>query len=519
MNMKKIISKIWMLTVLLAVEPLTSCGSGTDNISGGGGTEGVEKPSTEDFTPKIGNDLYGQITSQAGQALQGVVVSDGYTCVTTNAKGFYEMKRNSSARFVFYSIPKGYKQSSADFYKSLSESIKRYDFKLETAIGDESHFYLVAMADPQIRSDDSYRRFRQEGMEELRSFIGNSTLPVLGITTGDVCHEECPTYMKPMRSLLNSLSMPCFSAIGNHDYFKVDGSTTKPRSSETYEKSWGPTWYSFNKGDVHFIALDNVKYSDGMTYKGAFSPEQISWMRKDLSYVDKSKLIVVYYHIPVRDDKNYEGRNDMLGLLAGYPNRILICGHTHYLRNYVTKAPVKVEERINAAACGAFWHSTINGDGTPNGFSVYEVKDNQIVDNWYQAVNQPKNYQIRLLHGDAHFGGPYGAYKYGLSSDYVVANVWNWDYRWKVYCYEDGVLSGEMTNSLDKFHLDAWACGYHIGVLQRKAADFEKYTMHNFIYKLKNPSAKVKIVATDGYGHTYTQDVFTTDFNEAKEYK
>lgn len=514
--MKNIISKIILLIFFMSIAPLTSCGSADSDT--GGGNSG-EKPASNDFIPKAGNDLYGQITNDAGQGIQGVVVSDGYTCVATNTKGFYEMKRNSSAHFVFYSIPKQYKQKSAEFYKPLSEDIKRYDFKLETATVNDNHFYLVAIADPQVRSDESYRRFRNEGFEELKTFVSTSALPVLGITLGDVCHEACPSYMTPMRNLLNSLSMPCFSVIGNHDYFQVNDSKTTPRSSDTFEKSWGPTWYSFNKGNVHFIAINNVKYSDGTSYKGAISPEQIAWMKHDLSYVDKNQLIVVYYHIPIRDDKNYEGRSEMLNLLADYPNRILMCGHTHYMRNYVTQAPLKVEERIHAAACGAFWHSTINGDGTPNGFSVYEINGNQIVNNWYQSVRQSKDYQIRLLHGDAQFGGPYGTYTYGLSSDYVVANVWNWDYRWKVYCYEDGILSGEMMNSLDKFHLDAWACGYHIGVLQRAASDFEKYTMHDFIYKLKNPAAKVKVVATDGYGHTYTQNAFTTDFSEAKEYK
>ena len=512
-NMKKFHSYFWVLTALLAVAPLISCGgSDSTSLDPDNGNE------TSEFVPQAGNDLYGKITNNAAQGIQGVVVSDGYSCTTTDSKGYYQMKRNTAARYVFYSIPKGYKQSSSDFYQPLKATTNRYDFRLQPTTADDSHFYLLAIADPQVRSDDSYRRFKNEGMEDITNFVKKSNLSVLGICMGDVCHEACPSYEKPMHNLLNNTDMPLFSAIGNHDYFQVDGSTTIPRSSETYEKAFGPTWYSFNKGDVHFIALNNVKYSDGSTYKGAFTAEQLEWMRQDLSHVDKSKLIVVYYHIPIRDDKNYEGRDNMLNLLADYPNRIFMSGHTHYLRNYVTKKPIQAEERIHAAACGAFWHSTINGDGTPNGYSIYEVNGNQIIDNWYQSIKRAKDYQIRLLHGDASFGGTYGNYSYKLDSDYIIANVWNYDYRWHVYCYEDGVLSGEMQSSLDKFSLDAWACGYHIGVLQRAAKDFEKYTMHDFIYKLKNPNAKVKVVATDGFGHTYTQETFTTDFQEAEKY-
>lgn len=511
--MKKVFFNLLVLVAFFAATPLVSCGSENNGGETGGSTKVID-----DFTPLAGNDLYGKVVDVNDKPLSGVVVSDGYQCVTTDTKGYYQLKRNGLAHFVFYSIPEGYAQNSAEFYQKLVAGIGRYDFKLQPSAADDSHFYLLTIADPQVRSDDSYRRFRNESMDDITNFVKNSSLSILGLSMGDDVHEDCSNYEKPMHNLLNSTAMPLFSTVGNHDYFQIDGNAVTPRSCKAFEDAFGPSWYSFNKGNVHFISLNDVKYTSGTSYQGAFSDEELAWMKSDLSYVDKSKLVVVYYHIPIRDDKDFEGRDRMLNLLVNYSNKILMCGHTHYMRNYVTKAPIQVEERIQAAACGAFWHSTVNGDGTPNGFGIYEIKGNQIVDNWYQSAKHPKDYQIRLFHGDAVFGGPSGSYSYGLGADYVVANVWNWDYRWKVYCYEDNVLSGEMTNSLSHFSEDAWACGYHIGMLKLAVSDFSPYTMHDFIYQLKNPRAKVKIVATDGWGHTYSQDVFTTDFSEAEGY-
>lgn len=514
--MKTLNYKTMMIAIFLIASSLASCGSDNDSINDQ--NNNILTPDVE-LNIKEGNDLYGKITDSQNNGIENVVVTDGYNNVLTDSKGVYQMKRNQSAKFVSYTNPANYKANSSKFFRSLSSATTRYDFSLEKEESDNSHFYLLVIGDPQVRGNSSISRFQNETMSQIRSFLGNTDVQVIGLSMGDNVHEGYSEYENRMFKLLNGTSMPVFSAVGNHDYFVQNRDSSVPRSCDAYEKVFGPTYYSFNKGNVHFIALNNVSYSDGSNYKGAFSDAQISWMKQDLSNVSKNCMIVVYYHIPIRDDQDFANRDAMLNLLSEFPNKILMCGHTHYMRNYVTKSPIQVEERIQAAACGAFWHSTINGDGTPNGYSVYEIKDNSIINNWYQSIQHPSSYQIRLLHGNGVFGGTYGSYTYGLSSDYIVANIWNWDSQWKVYCYEDGIYSGEMTNSLSYFKTDAWAQGYHIGVLQRAKADFSQYTMHDFVYKLKNPNAKVKVIAVDRFGNEYSQETFTTDFSEAIGYK
>ena len=77
-----------------------------DKSGGHDGDEGVE---TEvNGTQLDGNTtLYGLVTDTSGNPIPGVVVSDGYGCVTTDANGVYQMERYKKARFVHYSTPAG----------------------------------------------------------------------------------------------------------------------------------------------------------------------------------------------------------------------------------------------------------------------------------------------------------------------------------------------------------------------------------------------------------------------------
>lgn len=58
---------------------------------------------------------------------------------------------------------------------------------------------------------------------------------------------------------------------------------------------------------------------------------------------------------------------------------------------------------------------------------------------------------------------------------------------------------------------DAWASGYHCGVLGRNPDNYDrKSTSHLYYYTLKNPAAEVEVRATDRFGNVYTQSHITT---------
>ena len=137
---------------MLPIVLFASCGGGSDDDPVPQKPTTPDKPSTE-ISVKEGNDLYGIITDQDGKTVSGVVVTDGYSVATTDAQGLYQMKRNTAAKFVYYTNPEGYEPDNKGFYQTLSSSVKRYDFKLGKAMGDDTHFCLLLITDPQVRSD------------------------------------------------------------------------------------------------------------------------------------------------------------------------------------------------------------------------------------------------------------------------------------------------------------------------------------------------------------------------------
>ena len=176
----------------------------------------------------------------------------------------------------------------------------------------------------------------------------------------------------------------------------------------------------------------------------------------------------------------------------------------HYAQNYIDG---DVYEHIHGAVCGAWWKSTINVDGTPNGYGVYDISGSKIENWYYKPTRLSKDFQIRMYRGETTFAGGY-KFTY-TASDEIVANIWNSDDRnWKVEVYENGNKTGEMTREKS---LDAWGAGYHVGVLSANPDSHGKTTYDHFYhYKLKDAKAAVEIRATDCFGKVYTQNVFTT---------
>jgi len=329
--------------------------------------------------------------------------------------------------------------------------------------------------------------------------------------TGQAKEEEYAGYLDP--EVLASL--PVATTIGNHDKSSVD------YTGDTYRDVLGPRWYSFNRGEVHFVAMDNCLFS-GQDYTGGFTDEQVAWLEKDLSFVPTSKMIVLYYHIPLRDT-NYRNRQKVLDLISKYQNPTLMCAHTHYFQPYHMRSH-NLFERIHGGTCGYFWRSNCGGDGTPNGFMVYEIDGTKIVDTYFKASQRPDDHQIRLYHGDAVFAGPYATYKYDLGADVVVANVFAAGMdgtTWKVELSEDGGKTWSDMSPIEQNYGDRWIRGYHIGVEHHPTESGTSPCYHQYQYKLKDAAATaIEVRATDSFGHVYTQDTFTADndFTEAEKY-
>ena len=510
------------------------------------------------FTASAQMKISGTLRDTAGKGIAGVTVSDGFSCVITDAKGRYKLTTSSDAVHVFYSIPSAYKVSvkdgHPDFYKRLEKGVKKYDFTLEANPTEEKQFRLLMVADPQAQCEFHIKRFERETVPDIRAYVDAQTLPCYGVTLGDVVYTEgkhkTNKFMEPMRRAMgyDNSHLLFFQTIGNHDFNEPpvtldEGTSTYNLAYQrAFEKVFGPVNYSWNRGDVHivsmkdYIADDNPKKFRYHKEYGnpCFTDEQLEWLRQDLAAVPKDKMVILCLHIGLYDRmrKNVDA---VRKLIAQFQEAHIMIGHTHFMNHKVNKDGVF--EHVHAAASGAFWWSCLNGDGVPNGYAIYDVDGAHIKNWWYKGTGHDISYQIRMYRGDAEFGGEFEKFKYPYTHDTVLANVFMADPAWKVYLYEDGELTGQMEripttkDSVPEANSsrDWYAVGYHLGVIGRsygKVTDCQSkwngggrsgyLTGCNHMYrlKLKNPDAKsIKVVAHDTNGNVYEQTKFTESFD------
>lgn len=432
--------------------------------------------------------VYGYVKDSNGNPIKGVAVSDGFSVVTTDARGYYSMDVSKDCWYIYISLPSEYdvpinSYGQPCFFKKYPSSSPQFDFTLTPlAGGKEKKWALVTFADPQVSSDTALKRFNNEAIPGVKAYcdqIRNSGIPCYGITLGDIISngdsKNTGAYRDDMRDGFHKskVGMPVFQVMGNHDnthynssnpiYADERSSTYELKAQREFEDMYGPVNYSFNRGDVHIIGMRDIVYSTNLSsgsYKKGFLTSQYEWLKQDLALVPKSKMVVLCVHIQLLNSTgNYV--QEVLNLLDQYAEAHIISGHTHYMYNYdhtaISSSNHKVFEHNTCALCGAWWCSNISGDGTPNGFSVFIGEGSTFTDWYYMGYSKGMNtrdHQMRLYRGNALTGGAIsgtntygmkGYYAFNFAEDVLLANVYNADPSWKIEVYEDGKYSGTMT--------------------------------------------------------------------------
>ena len=372
----------------------------------GGGEEEPRTPSAEpprEIEVDASSTLYGFVGDTAGNPVEGVVVSDGFQCVATDAGGVYEMKRNAAAEYVYYSVPAEFKIRTGhdgypDFYVRLDTSQQkiRQDFTLERLAGVERSFRLICIGDPQINEASHAVRFKEEAGREIREYAASAGVPCYGITLGDHVNNKWTLFTNMVVALQpEQTGVPVFATIGNHDHEFPTADEKAARAK--YESYFGPVDYSFNRGDVHVVSMDNVIHSckASADYEGGFTAAQYAWLKQDLSFVPKDKMVILCVHIPFRGgwgtnsahadaDKYYD---EVLDLLSQYEYAAIMSAHTHSNINYIHRKNGKeIFEHVTGTTCGAWWRSTVCTEGTPIGFGLYRIDGNRMEEWAYRSV-------------------------------------------------------------------------------------------------------------------------------------
>jgi 3',5'-cyclic-AMP phosphodiesterase len=123
-----------------------------------------------------------------------------------------------------------------------------------------------------------------------------ATPPAFVLHTGDLTQLSKPEEFDTLAESLKSLRTDrIFYVPGEHDVLNDNGEAFHERFGTG---THGDGWYSFDQKGVHFIGLVNVLNlkAGGLGYLG---PDQLDWLKKDVSKLKSSTPIVVFAHIPL----------------------------------------------------------------------------------------------------------------------------------------------------------------------------------------------------------------------------
>jgi len=379
----------------------------------------------EDATGFVFHDQNGNgIRDEGEPGLPDVPVSNQREVTTTDADGRWSLPYDEDTIFFvikpggwaapvnehqlpqFYYIhkpngsPANFKYAGVDPTGPLPKSI---DFPLHPS-EEPDKFKAIFFGDPQPSNIDQVNYIAHDVIAEL---IGTDAK--FGVTLGDIMFDRLNLF-EPSNANVALIGIPWYNVVGNHD-INFD-SPTDVDSDETFHRHFGPNYYSFDYGAVHFIVLDDVEWSHNSssgrkTYIGGLHEEQLAFVKNDLALVPEEKLIMLMMHIPLTAVEN---RSELYRLIEKRPYTLSISGHTHWhAHQYITKADgwegaEPHHHIVNVTVSGSWWkgekdelgipHATMR-DGAPNGYSIMTFDGvSHTLD--FKSARQPASYQMSI---------------------------------------------------------------------------------------------------------------------------
>ena len=461
-----------------------------------------------------GSNVYGKVVTADGKPVKGVVISDGLQCVQTGEDGTYSMKSNlRTARFVTMSLPSGFEIERVNAMPQLFKRIRRYeeavsaDFVL-TESGPQNEYTLIMVGDPQNiglkSSDNGCETFRDVIISDIEK-LKEEGKNLYAINLGDVIYNFAAGY-DDFLTVSSVASFPMFNLIGNHDLDKCG--FAHPRYTDvSYENYVGPTDYSFNIGDIHYIVLNTVpmfaKALQG-SYTAGVSDETLEWLKNDLSFVSKDMTIVVCSHILLMDPYRRLGRRlnetAALDLFEPFEKVYAWGGHTHTNSGGICKWKGRRIDGVKVArATGApRVNAPMSREGIPNGYMHVEVNGGQM--KWhYKTVGKDKDYQMRV-------------YSPSVTGDgYVKAIIWNYTptYWNKPEWYESGVKVGELEKVKEQDPAYKEIFNTTLNHLKGTSRNNALPVNSDYMFRIKPTEGvrKGEVRVTDNFGNTYIQEI------------
>lgn len=415
-----------------------------------------------------GSNLYGVVSDNMGNRIAGVTVTDGYTCVSTNASGIYQMTANANARTVSITVPAGYEipldaNNQPAFWQPItipaSGAVARNFTLTPRAGGVPSRFTIIAVTDEHVQNATMRTKF-QSAVSDIQSTA--RTLISSGIPVGTPAHADageviCISLGDQMWDNMamagairddfcsitdgSGKTIPVFYTIGNHDYDSSKSSDYDAEQAFVY--TFGPTNYSFDMGNAHIIVMDDIIRRSGngtgkngystVNYGEGFTDDQVEWLRADIAKVSNhnNKVVIFCCHAPLKSASGGDTDTQsavMSALKNNFYNVHVLSGHTHCIKNnlyagWAARSGRSIYEHTLQTLSGYFWLADISyGYASPAGYGVLTFGSSDIYAEYNKVTKEAPSFQFWVYNGGETYTRPGKTYSWEspVSGKFVV---------------------------------------------------------------------------------------------------
>ena len=308
-------------------------------------------------------------TNRNGQAdadepgMQGVLVSDGLRVVATDASGNYRLETPDLPALVWVNVPRDH-APGGPFWR-MTDGTNREDFGLVSR-PQSDEFTFLQITDTHIGRADILQQFA-EGVSDLPipiAFVVNTGDLVGGVDT--VPPDKAKAQFDRYIGAAAAFQQPLYNVPGNHEHVSFlvpDVDQTHPFYGKgLYRQLLGPTYYAWDWGGIHFIALDGTT----LPYQERLGDEQLAWLRAHLDFQPEDRPLVLFCHQSLATLRD---AGELEKMLRGRHVLGAFCGHLH--RTFTTQlGDIPVD---HTGALSGSWWSGPNPDGTPQGFRLVQI--------------------------------------------------------------------------------------------------------------------------------------------------
>jgi hypothetical protein len=371
------------------------------------------------------------------RGIPGVAVSNGREVTWTDEAGRWQLPVEDESTTFFVVKPRGWtppldRHHLPRFYyhhQPAGSPVQRFagiaptgplpasiDFPL-LPCEEPDRFKALVCGDPQPRDLRELGYLAQTVVPELR---GRDA--AFGVSLGDIMFDDLALF-EPLNQAFGWIGVRWHNVLGNHD-LNFDAPDNR-HAHETFRRVYGPPYYAFDHGPVHFLVLNNIEWlgpeperpqSTG-NYRGSLGERQLEFIANDLARVPDDRLVVLFLHIPLQRGFALNPRSEtrdrqaLYRLLERRPHTLSFSAHTHWHRHLFIdesdgwRGAQPHHHIIAGTLCGSWFGGAPNelgvphalmSDGTPRGYLELEFDGNQYCMDGYCSLGRPRDYQMNI---------------------------------------------------------------------------------------------------------------------------